>query len=107
MQCFNKLFKDLISLFLSLFKKLLDAKKLNYKTQDNNQFKYKSKSCRAAEEFCKFSMERKAGLASITRGCHGGSLTGVFGSENPSSSSMVIGLATDPSSQGKRKPSNG
>ena len=48
-------------------------------------------------------MERKAGLASIT----GGSLTGVLGSENPSSSSMVIGLSTDPSSQGKRKSSNG
>ena len=67
-----------------LFKKLLDAKKLIYKIQDNNQLIHKSKSCRAAEEFCKFSMERKAGLASNT----GGSLTGVLGSENPSSSSM-------------------
>ena len=84
-------------------KKLLDAKKLNYKTQDNNQFNYKSKSCRAAEEFCKFSIERKASLAYIT----GASLTGVLGSENPSSSSMVIGLSTDPSSQGNRKLSNG
>ena len=52
-------------------------------------------------------MERKAGLASITGGCLGGSLTGVLGSEKPSSSSMVIGLSTDPSSQGKRKLSNG
>ena len=78
-------------------------KTLNYETQDNNQFIYKSKSCRAAEEFCKFSMERKAGLASIT----GGSLAGVLGSENPSSSSMLIGLSTDPSSQGKRKSLTG
>ena len=95
----------MISLF-QLFKiKLLDAKKLNYKTQDNNQFIYKLKSCRAAEfsKFCKLSMERKAGLASIT----GGSLTGVLDSENPSSSSMVIGLSTDPYSQGKRKSLNG
>ena len=44
-------------------------------------------------------MERKAGLASIT----GGSLIGFLGSKNPSFSSMVIGLSTDPSSQGKRK----
>ena len=29
--------------------KLQDAKKINYKTQDNNHFIYKSKSCRAAE----------------------------------------------------------
>ena len=78
-------------------------KTLNYKTQNNNQFIYKSKSCRAAEEVCKFSMDRKAGLASNT----GGSLTGVLGSENPLSSSMVIGLSTDPSFQGKRKLSNG
>ena len=91
------------SLCSYLFKiKLLDAKKLNYKTQDSNQFIYKSKSCRAAEfsKFSKFSMERKAGLASIT----GGSLTGVLG---PSSFSMLIGLSTDPSSQGKRKSSIG
>ena len=86
---FNKLFND--------------AKKLNYKTQDNNQFAYKSKNGRAAEEICKFSMERKGGLAFIT----GGSLTGVLGSEKPFSSSMVIGLSTDPSSKGKRKSSNG
>ena len=52
-------------------------------------------------------MDRKAVLASITGGCLGGSLTGVLGSENPSSSSMVIGLSTDPSYQGKRKSSNG
>ena len=74
--------------------KLLDAKKINYKTQDNNQFNCKSKSCRAAEEFWKFPMEREAGLVSIT----GGSLTEVLGSEKPSSSFMVIGLSTDPSS---------
>ena len=95
-----------LSLCSCFFKiKLLGAKKLNYKTQDNNQSYYKSKSCRAAEfsKFCKFSMERKAGLASIT----GGSLTGNFGSENPSLSSMLIGLSTDPSSQEKRKLSNG
>ena len=78
-------------------------KTLNYKTQDNNQFIYKSKSCQAAEEICKFSMERKAGLASIT----GGSRTGVLGSENPSSYSMVIGLSTDPSCQGKRRSLTG
>ena len=93
-----------------LFKtKLLDAKKINYKTQDNNQFIYKSKSCRAAEfsKFCKFSIERKADLASITGGCLGGSLTEVLGSENPSSFSMVIELSTDPSSQGNRKSLNG
>ena len=48
-------------------------------------------------------MERKAGLASITGSCLGGSLTGVLGLENPSFSSMAIGLSTDPSSQGKRK----
>ena len=94
------------SLCSYLFKiKFLDAKKLNYKIQDDNQFIYKSKSCRLAEfsNFGKFSMERKAGLTYIT----GGSLTGVLGSENPSSSSMIIGLSTDPSSQGKRKSSNG
>ena len=34
--------------------KLVDAKKFNYKTQDNNQFIYRSKSFRVAEEFCKF-----------------------------------------------------
>ena len=77
--------------------KSIDVIKLNYKTQDNKQTLYKSKSCRAAEfsMFCKFSMERKAGLA-VAVSCVGGSLTGVLGSENPSSSSMVIGLSTDP-----------
>ena len=50
-------------------------------------------------------MERKAGLTFITDGCLGGSWTGVLGSENPSSSSMVIGLSIDPSSQEKRKSS--
>ena len=75
------------------------------KTQDNNQIIYESKRCRAAEfsKLCKFSMERKAGLSSIAGGCLGGSLAGILGSENPSSSSMVIGFSTDPSSQGKRK----
>ena len=43
---------------------LLDAEKLIYKTPDNKQIIYKSKSCRAAEEFCKFSMERKVALPS-------------------------------------------
>ena len=49
-------------------------RKVNYKTKDNNQMIYKSKSCQAAEfsNFCKFSMERKAGLASIASGCLGG-----------------------------------
>ena len=66
---------------------------------------YKSKSCRAAgfSKSYNFSMERKAGLPDIA----GGSMTGGYGSQNPSSSSMVIGLPTDPSSQGKRKSSNG
>ena len=50
----------------------------------------------------KFSMERKAGLAFIA----GVSLTGVFGSENPSSSSMVIGLSIDPSSHLTRERGN-
>ena len=98
------------SLFSYLLKiNLLDEKNLNYKTQDSSQIIYKSKSCRAAEfsKFCKISMERKAGLASIAGGCLGGSLTGDHGSENPSYSSMVIGLSTDPSSQEKRKSSNG
>ena len=88
----------ILSLCSYLFKiNLLDAKKLNYKTQDNNQINYKSKSCRAAEfsKFYKFSMERKAGLASDA----GGSLTGVLGSEIPSSSLIVIGFCTDPSSK--------
>ena len=78
-------------------------KQLNYKTQENNQIIYESKSCRAAEfsKLWKFSMERKAGLASITGGSLGGYLTGVLGSENPSFSLMVIGLSTDPSSQAK------
>ena len=57
---------------------------MNYKTQDNNQIIFKSKSCRAAEEFCKFLMERKAGFASIADGCLGGSLIGVLGTEKPS-----------------------
>ena len=52
-------------------------KKLNYKTHYIHQNIYKSKSCRAAEDFCKFSMERIAGFASIAGGCLGGSLTGV------------------------------
>ena len=73
---------------------ILGAKK-NYKTQDNNQVIYKSKSCRAAEEFCKFSMERKAGLAFIAGGCLGVSFTGFLGSENPSPSSILIGFSTD------------
>ena len=83
-------------------------KKINYKIQDNNQVFYKSKSCRAAEfsKLCKFSRELEAGLASITVGCLGGSLTGVLDSVNPSPILMVIGLFTDPSSQGKRKSSN-
>ena len=89
----------LISLFLSLQNKNTRCKK-KYKTRDNNQTNYKSKSCRAAEfsKFCKFPMERKTGLASIAGCCFGGPLTGVLGSENPSSSSIVIGLSTDPSS---------
>ena len=83
-------------------------KNLGYKTQDKSQIIYKSKSCRAIENFCKFSKERRAGLAFIAGGFLGGSLTGVLGSENPSSSSMVIGFSTDPfSSQGKRKLSTG
>ena len=51
-------------------------KKLYYKTLDNNQLIYKSKSCRAAEfsKFSKFSLERKAGHASIGGGCLGGSV---------------------------------
>ena len=42
-------------------------------------------------------MKRRTGLASLARGCLGDSITGVLGSENPSSSSMVIGFSTDPS----------
>ena len=82
----------LISLLLSLHINMLYANKSNYETQDINQIIYKSKSCRAAEFsiFCKFSMERKAGLASIAGGCLGSLLTGVLGSEKTSSSSMVI-----------------
>ena len=34
-----------------LFKKLLDAKKLNYKTQDNNQFIYKSRAVEQLKNF--------------------------------------------------------
>ena len=56
-----------------------------------------------AVEQSKFSMERKAGLASDSSGCLGGSLSTGFGSANPTSSSMIIGLSTDPCSQGKRK----
>ena len=66
------------SLCFYFFKiKLLDEKKINQKTRDSKRVIYKSKSCRAAEfsKFCKLSMERKAGLASIT----GGSLTGGLG----------------------------
>ena len=94
---------SLCSFFFKI--KLLDEKKINHETRDKKQVIYKSKSSRAAEFsiFCKFSLERKAGLASIT----GGSLTGGLGSENPSSSSMVIGLSTDHSFQGQRKSSNG
>ena len=100
----------ILSLFSYFFEiKLLDTKNINYKTSDTNQNTFKSKSCRAAEfsKFCKFSMERKAGLDSITRGCLAGSQTGVTGSENPTYSLAVIGLSTDPSCQGKRKSSNG
>ena len=62
-------------------------------------------SCRAAE-FLKFSMDRKFGFESFAGGCPGGSLTGVLGSQNPSSPSIVIGFSTDPTSfQGKRKSS--
>ena len=46
-------------------------------------------------------------LSPITGECLGGSLTGIHGSENLSTSSMVIGVSTDPSSQEKRKSSNG
>ena len=49
-------------------------------------------------------MEREAGLASIAGGCVYGSLTEVPGSENPWSSSIVIGSSTDLSnSHGNRK----
>ena len=86
-QFFNTIFNDLISLFLSFQNKFTRCKEIIYK----------SKSCRAAEfsKFYKFSMERKAGLASDA----GGSLTGVLGSEIPSSSLIVIGFCTDPSSK--------
>ena len=68
--------------------------KLNYKTQDNNQIIYKSKSCRAADfsKFSNFAIELKVGFVFIAIGCLDGSLTGDLGSENPSSSLMVIGV---------------
>ena len=51
-------------------------------------------------------IERRAGRGSIAGGCCG--TGGVIVSENPSSSSIVMGFSTDPSSsQGKRKSSTG
>ena len=103
----------LITFFLIFFKiKHKLQKKINYKTQENNQNIYKSKSCRAAElsKFFTFSVERKAGLASIAEGCLGGSLTGVLVSENYSTSPMVFGFSPQiplpkekENCQGKRK----
>ena len=87
------------SLFLSLENKNNRCKKkLNYKTQDNNQIIYKSKSCRAAEfsKFCKFSIKCKTGLASIAVGCLGGS-------ENPSSSLIVPQIPLPPKERGNRR----
>ena len=52
-------------------------------------------------------MKRKTGLTSTDGGCYGGSLTGLRGSDNPSSSSVVIECCADLSSQGKRKSSTG
>ena len=52
-------------------------KKINYRKRSQYQttFIYKniySKSCRAAEEFWRFSIERRAGRGSIAGGCCGG-----------------------------------
>ena len=93
-----------------LFKtKLLGAKKnkLQNSRQQPNYLQIKELSSSWDWKFWKFSMERKAGLASIAGECLGGLLTGLLGSENPSSSSMVIGFSTDSSSQGKSKSPTG
>ena len=88
--------------------KKTDAKILYNKTHGNNQNIYRSKSCQAAVELCKFSMVCKAGLVSIAGDCLDGSLTGVIGSQKASSSSIVIGFSSDPSySQGRTKSLTG
>ena len=66
-----------------------------------------SKSCRAAEEFCGFSIERRAGRGSIDGGCCVAG--GVIVSKKFSSSSIVMGFSADHffSSRGKRNLSTG
>ena len=88
-----------ISLLLSLSIKVTRLKK--NKLQNTRQQPFYLK---IIDDFSKvwFSMERKVSLAPISGGCLGGSLTGVLGSENPSSSSMVIGFSTDHSFQKRR-----
>ena len=82
---YQQLFLRLVKLsrYSYHFKKYRCDKKFNFKTQNNNQFVYKSKRCRAAKEFRKFSKKRKADLASIAGGRVCGLLTGDLGSVNP------------------------
>ena len=95
---FGKKCKNLTSFFSYAYAKNYWIQR-NQITKQRTTFSFFYKS--EFSKFCKFSMERKTGLTSITGGCLGGSLTGVLGSENPSSSSMVIGSSTDPFSQEK------
>ena len=66
----------------------------------NNFYKnYYSKSCRAAEEFCRFSIEGRVG-----RDSNAGGTGGVIVPEKPSSLSIAMGFSADPaSSQGKSR----
>ena len=90
----------LLSLFLSLKKNTRWKKKFKFPNTRQQPKNIKMKSCRAAEfsKFDNFSMERKAGRASIAGGCLDGSLTGVLGSENPLPYLILIEFFKDPSS---------
>ena len=95
----------LLSLFLSLKKNTRWKKKFKLPNTRQQPKNFEMKSCRAAEfsKFVNFSLERKAGRASIAGGCLGGSLTEVLGSENPLPSLIVSEFFKNPSSSHGKK----